>query len=194
MAEKKSEKIEREYIIPIREKSRVVARYQKTNKAIKTIKEFLARHMKVRDRDLDKIKLDKYLNEAVWHNGIRSPPHKIKVKATKDEKGIVHAELAEMPAAYKFRKLREDRINKEAKSAVEKKKTLMEKAKETMKGTGAKEEPNTEEAAKSEENKEKEKTSAQATQTMEKETAKNIKHETKMNNEPKHQRRMALQK
>jgi large subunit ribosomal protein L31e len=176
MAEKKSEKIEREYTIPIREKTRVVARYQKTNKAIKTIKEFLAQHMKVRDRDLNKIKLDKYLNEAVWHNGIRSPPHKIKVKAVKDEKGIVHAELAEPSNVLKFKKLREDKINKEARAAVEKKKSLMDKAKETMKGTGTKEEPNTEEAAKSEENKEKEKTSAQATQNREKETAKQSKH------------------
>jgi len=191
MAEAKQEKIEREYVIPLREQTRKVPRYKKTNKAVKTIKEFLARHMKVRDRDLDKIKLDKYLNEAMWHRGIRNPPHKIKVKAVK-EGDIVHAELAEMPVSLKFKKMREEKTNKSAREAVEKKKTLMEKAKEAMKPG---ETSTSSDGAKTDESKEKEKASAVATQQMEKETAKQMKHETKMKpTESKHQRRMALQK
>ena len=79
----KTEKIEREYIIPLREKCRAVPRHKRTVKAIRTIKEFLARHMKVRDRDLKKIKLDKYLNEFVWSRGIKNPIHKIKDKVIK---------------------------------------------------------------------------------------------------------------
>ena len=67
---KKEEQIEREYIIPLREKCRPVPRYKKTPKAIKSVKEFIAKHMKVRDRDLSKVKIDKYLNEALWHRGI----------------------------------------------------------------------------------------------------------------------------
>jgi len=55
--EPKVEKVERIYTIPLREKCRVVPRYKKTNKAIKTIKEFIARHMKIQDRDLKKLKL-----------------------------------------------------------------------------------------------------------------------------------------
>ena len=55
--EVKTEKIEREYIIPLREKCRVVPRYKKTPKAIRTIKEFLVKHMKIYDRDLRKIKI-----------------------------------------------------------------------------------------------------------------------------------------
>ena len=66
---------------PLRKKIRVSPRYKKTNKAIKIVKEFLARHMKIRDRDLKKIKLDTYLNEFLWSRGIRNPPHKIRVKA-----------------------------------------------------------------------------------------------------------------
>ena len=61
MAKKVEEKkptLEREYIIPLRAKCRVVPRYKKTNKAVKTVKEFLAKHMKVENRDLNKIKLD----------------------------------------------------------------------------------------------------------------------------------------
>jgi len=86
--EPKTEKIEREYIIPLRYKGRAVPRYKKTPKAIKTIKEFLAKHMKIKNRDLKKIKIDKYLNEQMWFRGIKKPPVKIKVKAVK-EKGVV---------------------------------------------------------------------------------------------------------
>jgi ribosomal protein L31E len=41
----KATNMQREYVIPLREKCRPVARYKKTNKAIKTIKEFLVKHM-----------------------------------------------------------------------------------------------------------------------------------------------------
>jgi len=50
----KSDKVEREYVIPLRESRRPVPRYKKTPKSIKTIKEFIVRHMKIRDRDLKK--------------------------------------------------------------------------------------------------------------------------------------------
>ncbi len=131
--EPKTEKIEREYVIPLREKVRVVPRYKKTNKAVKTVKEFLVRHMKVYDRDLNKIKIDKYLNEALWFRGIRKPPHKIKVKAIK-EGDIVRVELAELPTKLKFKKAREEKVLKKAKDILEGKKTKMAKVKEGMQG------------------------------------------------------------
>jgi len=89
MAEIKTEKIEKEYIIPLRREINKVPRYRKTEKAIKAIKQFLVRHMKIRDRDLNKIKIDKYLNEEMWHRGIRNPPTKIKVKAIKDRESRI---------------------------------------------------------------------------------------------------------
>jgi large subunit ribosomal protein L31e len=76
---KPTEKIEREYTIPLRHRWKIVPTYKRANKAVKAIKEFLVRHMKIRDRDLDKIKVDKYLNEAIWARGIKHPPSKIKV-------------------------------------------------------------------------------------------------------------------
>src|SRR3990167_10671469 len=102
MAEKKIEtkKTEREYVIPLREKCRPVARYKKTNKAVKTIKEFLVRHMKIYDRDLKKIKIDRHLNEFLWFRGIRKPPYKVKVKAIKEGE-IVRVELFEIPDKLK---------------------------------------------------------------------------------------------
>jgi large subunit ribosomal protein L31e len=132
MAEKTN--TEREYVIPLREKCRPAARYKKTPKAVKTIKEFLARHMKVYDRDLRKIKIDSFLNEYLWFRGIKSPPSKVKVKARKEGENVI-VELAEMPNKLKFKKLREEKIDIEAKAKVESKKSMMQKAKEGMKPT-----------------------------------------------------------
>ncbi len=122
MAEKTKEKtLEREYVIPLRKRFNIVPRYQKTNKAVKTVKEFLARHMQVRDRDLGKIRLDKYINEFLWSRGIKNPPSKIKVKATK-EGDIVKAELVDFPTNLKFKKLREEKVENAAKEIAKKRK------------------------------------------------------------------------
>lgn len=103
MAEEKSDIVlEREYNIPLRIKCAKVPRYKRANKAIRTIKEFLARHMRVEDRDLRKVKIDKFLNHEVWFRGIRHPPAKIKVKAKKLKNGDVYAELAEIPEKIKY--------------------------------------------------------------------------------------------
>ena len=51
-------KEEREYVIPLRKEWRKVANYRRTGRAVKEIKKFIARHMKVPDRDLNKVKLD----------------------------------------------------------------------------------------------------------------------------------------
>ena len=130
---KTDNKIEREYVIPLRDKVRVVPRYKKTNKAVKTIKEFLVRHMQIRDRDLSKIKIDKYLNEALWARGIRKPPHKIKVKVTK-ENDSVRVELAEYSTKLKFKKAREEKAIKKAQELLEGKKSKMAKMKEGAQG------------------------------------------------------------
>ena len=41
----KTEKIEREYIIPLRRRWKIVPRYKRTKKAVKAVKEFLVRNM-----------------------------------------------------------------------------------------------------------------------------------------------------
>lgn len=134
--EKKSsneEKIEREYVIPLRRQCTKTQKYRRAPKAIKTIKEFLVRHMKIYDRDLNKIKIDGFLNEEIWFRGIKKPPARIKVKAIKEinNKGeeIVRVELAELPQELKFKKARQD---KQSKSADEiSKQKQVEKAEET---------------------------------------------------------------
>ena len=130
--EEKNPTIEREYIIPLREKCRVVPRYKKTPKAVKTIKEFIAKHMKIYDRDLNKIKIDEYLNEYLWFRGIRRPPHKIKVKAIKEGE-IVKVELVDYPNKLKFKKLREEKFDKLGEEAAGKKKKEEKEEKEEKK-------------------------------------------------------------
>lgn len=190
--EEKKDKLEREYIIPLRRSWKRVPRYKRANKAIKAIKEFLVRHMKIRDGDLKKVKLDKYLNEMVWFRGIRKPPIKIKVKAIK-EGDIIKAELAELPEKLKFKKAREEKRERKAMEAITKKKTLLERAREEKK-------PKTEEeikaeAEKKEEEKEKKAAVVEAGKKMGKAAAKKMKHETKgKSKEPKRQQRVALAK
>lgn len=186
MAETKTDKIEREYIINIRRKVNIAPIYKRAPKAIRSVKEFLARHMKVRDRDLNKIRLDRYLNEYLWARGIRNPQTKIKVKAVK-EGDIVRAELAELPNALKFKKLREEK--REQKGA-----EIAKKKKEDKKTEEA--QPNAAEAEeKKEEEKEKKSAVVEAGAEMEKAAKQSAKHEAKKTkNQPKRQFRQALQK
>jgi large subunit ribosomal protein L31e len=196
MANKNTDnKVEREYIIPLREKSRVVPRYKKTPKAIKTIKEFLARHMKVENRDLNKVKIDKSLNEFMWARGIRKHPHKIKVKAIREGENI-RVELVDYPNKLKFKKLREEKRGREALESIDKKKTTMQKVKESMqnKGTNEDKDKNKDGLDDKKEAIEKEKTSAEATQEIEKAQAKMMKHQTEKPKKSGKPMRVALQK
>lgn len=94
--------LEREYTIPLRKEVLKVQSFRKAKKGVKAIKQFLAKHMKVEDRDVRKVKVDMYLNEEVWAKGIKNPPSRIKVKAIKKD-GIVYAELADIPDYVKFK-------------------------------------------------------------------------------------------
>lgn len=198
MAEKKKDnKIEREYVIPLREKSRVVPRYKKTPKAVKTIKEFLAKHMKVENRDLNKVKIHKDLNQFLWARGIRKHPHKIKVKAIIQGENVL-VELVDYPNNLKFKKLREEKRGKEALDNLEKKKSMMQKMKENLQ---QKPEEKTEDTDKNkdglddkEEAEVKAKTSAEATQEFQKSEAKKAKHQTEKPAKAVKPFRQALQK
>ncbi len=176
-------KIEREYIIPLRKKFQHVPRYKKTPKAIKTIKEFLVRHMKIYDRDLKKIKIDKYLNEALWFRGIKNPPHKIKVKAVKEGE-IIRVELVDFSDKLKFKKLRHEKIEKKAKEGIQKKKSLMEKTKESLKPSEKSEDKDNDgvedtlKGTSQKEIKEKQESVKEAGAKLEKEMAKKAKHST----------------
>tara|TARA_Y100000310_G_C20419561_1_gene686002 strand:+ start:49 stop:813 length:765 start_codon:yes stop_codon:yes gene_type:complete len=102
--------LEREYIVPLRKGFLKVPRYKRAKKAIRVLREFIAKHMKVEDRDLRKVKVDRFLNEELWFRGIKKPAGKIKVKAIKDSEGVVRVELAEVPEVVKFKMAREEKL------------------------------------------------------------------------------------
>lgn len=89
--------LERIYIIPLRKEWEKVPRYRRAKKAVKAVREFLVRHMKLYDRDLRKVKIGRWLNMYLWQRGIKKPPVRVKVKAVKDDSGIVRVELADLP-------------------------------------------------------------------------------------------------
>lgn len=89
MAEKKqSEILERVYTVPLRQSFRNAPKYRKTNRAVGAVRAFLERHMKS-----DDVRLGQHLNELLWARGIGHPPPRVTVKATRDEEGVVRAEL-----------------------------------------------------------------------------------------------------
>lgn len=188
-------KITREYTIPLRKKTILVPRYKKANRAVKAIKEFLVKHMKVRDRDTNKVKLDKYINEYIWYRGIKKPPAKVKVTATKDNTtGVVHVELVNIPDKLKHKKNKEEKEQKESQQKAEQKKqeqqSMAQKAQQTMQAKGKQSSEKSQEKEgesdkdsekspqKKKEEKEHEKSSIESTQKMEEKKEKEMKHQT----------------
>jgi len=125
----------KEYIIPLRREWLKIPRYKRAGRAIKAIKEYIAKHMKVPDRNTDLVRVDMYLNQEVWFKGRKSPPAKIKVKAHKEGDTII-VELAEMPKELEFQKARHEKRHKPAdqpKAPVVKEAPVEEKTEEEKK-------------------------------------------------------------
>ncbi len=138
MADKKSVN-EREYVIPLRQAWMKKPNYKRSRAGVMEIKRFIAKHMKVADRDFDKVKLDVYLNNEIWFRGSRKPPAKVKVLA-KREGDIVKVELAEMHEAVKFKKSKLDKRDKPSdKKVVEKSEDKSEKSEDQKKDEEEKE-------------------------------------------------------
>lgn len=85
--------LERQYTIPLKREVLKVPKYRRAKKAIRKVKEFLARHMKAEKED---ILIGRWLNEQIWERGIKTPPNKVRVNVSKDDKGIVKVELVEI--------------------------------------------------------------------------------------------------
>ncbi len=88
MAKKEAQLIERTYNVPLRKEYRKAPRWKRTPKAVKALKQFLEKHMKS-----DNVNLDGSVNTQLWKHGMKNPPHHIKVTVTKDEEGVVNASL-----------------------------------------------------------------------------------------------------
>ena len=121
--------LEREYVVPLRREWLKIPRYRRAGRAAKALKQFIAKHMKVEERDVEKVKVDMYLNNELWFRGRAKPPARIKVKARK-ENGIVHVTLAEVPEKVKFMKARHEKAHKVAEKKPEPKVEETKKAEE----------------------------------------------------------------
>ncbi len=125
---KKEEKekivLERVYNVPLRKEYMKAPKWKRSKKAVKALREFIAKHMKS-----DKVLIGKYANQFVWRDGIKNPPHHVKVKVTKDDKGVVKVELAELSpkAQREVKKFEEaEKESKEKKTKEEKEKKAKE--------------------------------------------------------------------
>jgi len=104
-----AEEIERIYVIPLKKTGFNSAKAAPT--AIKRVKNYLTRHMKVEEKD---IWIDSSLNNLLWSFGKYNMQSKIRVKAVKFEDGVVEAYLPELEFKKSRRELlKEEREKKE---------------------------------------------------------------------------------
>jgi large subunit ribosomal protein L31e len=104
-----AEEIERIYVIPLKKTGFNSAKAAPT--AIKRVKNYLTRHMKVEKKD---IWIDDSLNKALWSRGKYNLESKIRVKAVKFDDGVVEAYLPELEFKKSRRELlKEEREKKE---------------------------------------------------------------------------------
>ena len=102
--------IERVFVIPLRNAKRVKSS-KAAPKAIKIVRSYLTRHMKV---EAEKIWIDDSLNHEIWSKGKNNIPNKIRVRAVKFEDGVVEASLPELGFKKSRRELlKEEREKKE---------------------------------------------------------------------------------
>jgi large subunit ribosomal protein L31e len=125
------EKLEREYIIPLRKEWLKASYFKRAKKAVRGVREFLVQHMKV---DMKNVKVGVFLNEKLWERGITNPPHKVKVKAIRDG-DVVRVELSELTDTQKKMIEEETKASEETRKKKEeemkKKKEAEEKARAT---------------------------------------------------------------
>ena len=118
--------IERIYTIPL-SGAYNSNRRRRAKRAMKILKEFLARHMKT---EAGKVRISPELNDYILSHGMQAPPRKVRVKVSMGSDAIARTELAGGKA---------DAKKPDAKAKPEKKEAKPEKKAE--KPAGAKQKP-----------------------------------------------------
>jgi len=165
--------LEREYIVPLRSEWLKVAMHKRANRAMKALKQFLVKHMKIYDRDLRKIKIDQVLNNEMRFRGMKKPLSSVRVLAKKYDDDTVRVELMDVPEHVKFARIREEKMHAETKKKVS-------EIKKEEKPNKEDEEVKQEEEEKKEEAKEKEEASKEENLEIAKEQAREQKHVSKI--------------
>lgn len=76
-------------------------RKKRAPRAIRLIKSFIQRHMKIKteveemEEEAERLVISNEVNEKIWSRGIEKPPRKIRVRAVKDKEGVITVYLAE---------------------------------------------------------------------------------------------------
>jgi len=130
-----AKKLEREYIIPLRKEWLKTPKHKRAKKAVRAIRLFLSKHMKVEFED---VKIGRFLNEYLWARGIKNPPAKVKVKVIREE-GIARAELLDLSEKQK-KMLEEEKKTEETKKKEKEEQEKAAKAKEEAEKKAEKEE------------------------------------------------------
>ncbi|MEM4357941.1 MAG: 50S ribosomal protein L31e [Candidatus Pacearchaeota archaeon] len=124
---------ERIYTINLFKGWKKVPYWKRAKKSVNVIRNFIVRNMHA---SVNNIKLDTWLNAELWKKSSSNPPRRIRVKATKDEKGIVKVELFEKPKKLlklerkKAKKAEKERKVKEKKEEEKEEKKTKEEKKE----------------------------------------------------------------
>lgn len=96
---------ERFYTIPLR-KAWLMARRKRAPRAMRIIRSFVEKHMKIgatkaeeketdEEEEEERLIISAELNEKIWARGIQKPPRRIKVRVVKDSEGTVTVYPAE---------------------------------------------------------------------------------------------------
>ncbi|HDQ05132.1 MAG TPA: 50S ribosomal protein L31e [Candidatus Bathyarchaeota archaeon] len=90
---------ERFYTIPLG-KAWISPRKKRAPKAVRIVKSFVLKHMKVRteaegEEEPERLVIDNEVNEKLWERSIEKPPRNIRVRVVKDKEGVVTVLLAE---------------------------------------------------------------------------------------------------
>jgi len=96
---------ERILTVPLKA-TKTVPKHQRANRAVKEIREFVAKHMRAAEGMTDeekekvlpptkKIWIDSKVNEVIWSRGIEKPPSTVRVRAIKFEDGLIEVSLPE---------------------------------------------------------------------------------------------------
>lgn len=111
-------KLERIYTIPL-SKAYDYIRTRRTERAVKLLREFVARHMKV---ELENVRISEGVNSLLWRDSIQKPPRRIKVRVVKEEG---------MAKAWLLGEEEEMKKKEDARKKADEKKEAEKKAKET---------------------------------------------------------------
>ena len=89
---RRTEELEREYVIPLRPSQHQPSRRRRAGHALETVRRFIVRHMKGRP---EAVWIDPRLNERIWERGIQHLPRQDRVKAIRFEDGLIEVDLLE---------------------------------------------------------------------------------------------------